>query len=134
MVAALLRSHPHHARATQAINGRLDTGETMLVVAHTLLETYSVLTRLPLPSRVGPSAALGAIEETFLTNGRVVAMRHEQYVYLLYDLVNGGTVGGQVYDASIAACARAAGATELLTFNEHHFRTFATDDFAIIVP
>ena len=134
MVPALFDAHPHHARAAAAINHRLGAGDTMLIVAHTLLETYSVLTRLPPPTRVEPRRALDAIEDTFLRNGTVVALRPEQYVQLLHDLVSGGTIGGQVYDAAIAACARAAGADVLLTFNERHFRPFATDVFAIVVP
>jgi predicted nucleic acid-binding protein len=106
----------------------------MIVVAHTLLETYSVLTRLPPPHRISASAALSAIEDTFLTKGTVVALQHEQYVHLLYELVNDGTVGGQVFDASIVACARLAGAEVIVTFNERHFRRFEGNGLTIEVP
>ncbi|MGE3270861.1 MAG: PIN domain-containing protein [Chloroflexota bacterium] len=134
MIAALLPEHRHHGRALQAINSRLDARHTMIVVAHTLLETYSSLTRMPAPSRVAPSVALSGIEDTFFTKGVVVAMRHDEYVQLMYRLVNGGTLGGQVYDAAIVACARSAGADELLTFNERHFRPFEGNGLAITVP
>jgi predicted nucleic acid-binding protein len=134
MVPALLRTHPHHARAATALNRHLDVGDRMVVVAHTLLETYSVLTRLPRPHRVSASVALRAIEDTFLTKAEVVALRHEQYVHLLYDLVRRETVGGQVFDAAIVACARLAGVDVILTFNERHFRRFEGDGLEIEVP
>jgi predicted nucleic acid-binding protein len=117
-----------------ALNGHLDAGDQMIVVAHTLLETYSVLTRLPKPHSISASVALGAIEDTFLTQGIVVALRHEQYVSLLYDLVNGDTVGGQVFDAAIVACARQAGVAVIVTFNERHFRRFEGNGLTIEVP
>src|SRR4051794_25992063 len=134
MVPMFLPEHVHHDRAVGAINRRLDAGDTMVIVAHTLLETYSTVTRLPVPSRVRPSDALAAIERSFLAQGIVVALRHEQYIFLLYDLVNRGTVGGQVYDAAIVACARQAGVTELLTLNERHFRRFEGDGLSVVVP
>ena len=134
MIPALLPNHVHHTRAVAAINGRLDSGETMRIVAHTILETYSTLTRMPPPFRVSASSALRAIEQTYLVQGTVVAWRSEEYVGLLHELANGGTVGGQVYDAAIAACARWAGADMILTFNERHCRPFASDDLAIVVP
>ena len=134
MVPALSPTHPHHARAVAALDRHVSAGDEMIVVAHTLLETYSVLTRMQPPHRVPASLALSAIEDTFFTHGTIVALRHDQYVSLLYDLVNGGTVGGQVYDAAIVACARQAGASVILTFNERHFQRFAGNGLSIEVP
>jgi predicted nucleic acid-binding protein len=39
-----------------------------------------------------------------------------------------------VYDAVIAACARLAGATTLLTFNERHFMALGEEGLEIVVP
>jgi len=86
------------------------------------------------PSRVSASVALTAIEQTYLAQGIVVALPEEQYVRLLSEMANSGVLGGQVYDAAIAACAKWAGADTILTFNEKHFRQFASDDLAIVVP
>jgi hypothetical protein len=80
------------------------------------------------------SAALSAIEDSFLVTSTVVALPHERYVSLLYDLVNGNVLGGQVFDAAIVACARLAGATVILTFNERHFRRFEGNGLTIEVP
>jgi hypothetical protein len=53
-------------RAASALNQHVDAGDEMIVAAHALLETYSVLTRLPAEHRLTASAALSAIEDSFL--------------------------------------------------------------------
>jgi len=49
MVALLLPWHEHHARAKAETERRLDDGEILVLAAHTLVEAYTVLTRLPAP-------------------------------------------------------------------------------------
>ena len=106
----------------------------MVIVAHTILETYSALTRMPVPSRVLPHDALQGIERTFLAQGRVAALGAQEYVQLLQEMANDRTLGGQVYDAAIVACARQAGVEVILTFNERHFRRFEGGGLTVEVP
>ena len=106
----------------------------MIIVAHTLLETYSSVTRMPPPMRVTPSDALVGIRDSFLSLGTVISLGQDEYVQLLQDMVSAGTVGGQVYDAAIAACARRADVDVILTFNERHFQRFACNGLSIEVP
>lgn len=134
MIPTLIAGHPHHTRAVVALGTRLDAGETMVIIGHTLLETYSSLTRMPLPSRVVPNIAWTAIRDTFLKDAHVVSLSSVQYVQLLSELVAQDALGGQVYDAAIIACARQAGVTELLTFNERHFRRVESDGLTVTVP
>ena len=134
MVAALLGEHEDRERAASAINERLDGGDTMLIVGHAVVETYSVLTRLPPPSHVAPADAHRAIERAFLAHGTVVTLDAAEYHALLREFVSRGVMGGQVYDAAIVACARARGADALLTFNERHFRRFEGNGLTIVVP
>lgn len=134
MVPTLLSTHEHHVRAVAALTARLDAGDTMVIIGHTLLETYSTLTRMPPPTRVSPTLALQSVTGTFLTIGQVVSLTPVQYVELLSTLMSDGILGGQVYDAAIVACARRAGVTELLTFNERHFRRFEGNGLTIVVP
>jgi hypothetical protein len=49
MVAAICGWHEHNERAARGLETRLDRGETMLIAAPALVETYAVLTRLPPP-------------------------------------------------------------------------------------
>ena len=61
MIPAILPEHEHHERAVTALNRHLAAGDQMIIVAHTLLETYSSVTRMPPPMRVTPSDALVGI-------------------------------------------------------------------------
>src|SRR2546429_7882148 len=114
MVASLLPEHVHHAWAVTTINDHLARGYSIILVGHTVLEAYSVLTRMPPPSRVSPADALRGLTDTFLANATIFAPDSNYYDQILGVLVGDGIVGGRVYDASIAACARAAGADVLL--------------------
>jgi predicted nucleic acid-binding protein len=134
MVAKLVVSHEHHERAVAALDRHLDAGASMLIVAHTLLEAYRTLTAMPRPHQIAPSAAWRAIDESFVARGAIVVLRREDYGQLMPGLAAAGTIGGQVYDASIAACARLAGAEILLTFNERHFRRFEGNGLTVEVP
>jgi len=134
MVAAVCSWHEHHDRAADAIESRLDRRERMIVAAPALIETYSVLTRLPTPHRLSPVAALSLVEANFLRRVRIVALDAEAYGILLRGAPAVGISGGRMYDAVIAACARKEGVQTLLTFNESHFRHFADPDLLVVVP
>jgi predicted nucleic acid-binding protein len=47
IVAAVSAWHEHYERAGAEIERRLTRGENLLLAAHSLVEAYSVLTRLP---------------------------------------------------------------------------------------
>ena len=66
MIAAVCTWHEHHDRAAEEIERRLERGETLFVAAHTLVEAYSVLTRLPPPYRLSPTDAFALIEANFI--------------------------------------------------------------------
>jgi predicted nucleic acid-binding protein len=134
MIAALLPEHPHNDRAVSALNRHLTAGDQMVIVGHTILETYSSITRMPPPLRVRPEDALLGITRSFLSLGTVVAPKPEDFEQLLQEMVDASTIGGQVYDAAIVACARLAGATIIVTFNERHFRRFEGNGLTIEVP
>jgi predicted nucleic acid-binding protein len=134
MVAKLVVTHEHHERAVAALDRHFDAGDRIVIVAHTLLEAYASLTTIPRPHRITPDAAWRALRETFVARGTIVALRAEDYEQLISDLATAGTIGGQVYDASIVECARLAGVDVLLTFNERHFRRFEGNGLTIEVP
>jgi len=134
IVATVVSTHVHHARAVAALDRHLDDGDRMVIVAHTLPEAFSTLTRSPAPLRRTPEEAARLIEANFLRHGAVVALEPAQYVTLLANLASQGIAGGQVYDPAIAACARLGGADVLLTFNSRHFERFAGDGLSIETP
>lgn len=93
----------------------------MLLAAHSLVECYSVLTRLPPPLRLPPGVAGQLIQVSFVARGAVISLSADQYVELLAKLAASGIAGGRTYDAVIAATARAADADVILTFNARDF-------------
>lgn len=135
VVALLSQRHEHHKRATGEIERRLDEGQVMVLAAHTLVETYAVLTRLPAPHRLSSSDCRALLEANFAPEMvEIVALSAEGYRRLIHEAPDGNLSGGRVYDAIIAACARSAGVDALLTFNERHFAQFSGADLAIVVP
>ncbi len=107
LVPALLSWHPAHSDA------RTSMSRIRAIPAHVLLETYSVLTRLPSPHRIAPGdagAVLGALRVDLLT------LPSKAHRALIAQLAVGTVRGGAVYDALVAATAR------------HHDLTLLTRD------
>ena len=121
MIAAVSAWDKRHAEASAAIKVRLARGERMSVAVHALIETYSVLTRLPRPYRLTPADAYYVLQGTFLARATVYALDAPAHVELLEELAKEDIGGGRVHDSVIAECARRAGAETLLTFNRRHF-------------
>jgi len=73
------------------------------LVAHAELETYSVLTRLPAPSRADPQLVAEYLRRRHPGARLVLDARSRRS--LVGDLGARGLAGGRVYDALIAATA-----------------------------
>ncbi len=106
----------------------------MVVVAPTLVEAYSVLTRLPSPHRLSPMEGLRLLEVSFMGGRQIFALSAGDYCGLLRAAPAQGVAGGGICDAVIARCGLAAGVDALLTFNERHFLRFAGQGMEIVVP
>jgi len=81
------------------------------VPAHVLVETYSVLTRLPPPHRAQSDIVTAFLTQRFRDTPLTLAPR--AWLRLLDQAAELGVTGGGVYDALVAATARHAGATLL---------------------
>jgi len=134
IVASVSSWHVHHVRAVEAIEDRLSRKERMVVAAATLVEAYSVLTRLPAPHRLAPEVALQLVDDNFAHSFTCVALSAADYRTLLRAAPPNGVAGGRIYDAIVAHSARKAGAKTLLTFNASDFAAFAGPDLTIVVP
>ena len=99
-VPLLLRSHTAHAAVRRHAAGR-----TPILTAHSLAETYSVLTRLPGDARVTADDAARLLETNFDTVLPVPATEVTALPRVLAPLA---IAGGAVYDALVALAARAA--------------------------
>lgn len=135
IIAVLCTWHEHHDRATRAIEQRLDEGGTLVVAAPGLIEAYAVLTRLPPPHRLSPSNSEALLTANFMNDAiELMALGTDEYDRLLRDAPRRGIAGGAIYDGVILACALAARANVLLTFNQRQFELLAAGEIDIVVP
>ena len=106
LIAGFVPTHPFHSRAARRLAAVRRDGR---LVAHTLAETYAVLTAPGGPYRAGPEAVVDYLEQ-FL--GRPpAALSGSAYADHVRRLSRLALAGGAVYDALIALTATDAGAT-----------------------
>ncbi len=124
LVAAISSWHEHHERTRAELDRRSNRGDTLVLAAHSLAETYAVLTRLPAARRLRPVDALAAIEANWRT-ARVVHLTATETWTALRAAAEVGVSGGRTYDALIARAALKADAATILTWNVRDFAPFA---------
>jgi predicted nucleic acid-binding protein len=105
LIAAFATWHDGHESAVRALNRGVH------LIAHTALETYSVLTRLPTPHRVEPVAVHAYLAD--LTSSDYLTLDARSHRGLIDHLAEHGVAGGATYDALVGLTAKAAGATLL---------------------
>jgi predicted nucleic acid-binding protein len=133
LVAAIQSWHTEHERALRAVGEALE-GEVVVVPLHVLLESYSVLTRMPKPLRLSPETALDLLARTVRDKAEVVELDGESAFELVGTFPERDISGGAVYDAVIAEAAVRAGASILLTLNRRDFERIAPPGLEIVQP
>jgi len=133
LIAAMQSWHTEHERCLAAV-GRLLEVPPVIVPLHVLLETYSVLTRVPKPLRLSPKHALAMLDQTLRGKAKVAGFDGDTAFDLLRGFRNRAITGGAVYDALIAEVVFQAGARSLLTLNRQHFERVAPEGLEIVEP
>lgn len=100
-LALVREADPAHEAVGAAVQGR-----TLGLSGHALVETFSVLTRLPGEARVSASLAARIIASAFPAS---VALPSEQFLRAAELFASAGIAGGAVYDGLVALAARTAG-------------------------
>lgn len=100
--------------------------ETTACGAHTLAETYSVLSRLPGAKKRRPEYASFLIDQ-IVARVTVYSLTPEEYAATIRIAASKSLAGGIIYDALLLACARKSQAERIYTWNEKHFRIVAPD-------
>ncbi len=114
LVAAFASWHESHSAAQEALRGAR-------LVAHSVVETYSVLTRLPPPHRVVPDLAARFLRQ--VTTDAPLTLPAEEIAGLPELLSGRGISGGAAYDALIAVTAVRHGA-ELVSLDSRAAATY----------
>ncbi|TAL44312.1 MAG: type II toxin-antitoxin system VapC family toxin [Salinibacterium sp.] len=96
-VALLMSTHEAHGAVKAALGGHQP-----VLAAHSLVETYSVLTRLPGDARARPADVVTAIDSNF---GHTAVLSVETQGQLHEIFAQAGVQGGAVYDGIVALTA-----------------------------
>jgi predicted nucleic acid-binding protein len=115
LVAGFATWHEGHETAVRALS------RGVRLIAHTAVETYSVLTRLPPPHRVAPVAVRAYLVD--IASSDYLTLDGRSHRGLIDHLAEHGVTGGATYDALVGLTAKAAGAT-LLTRDARALRTY----------
>jgi predicted nucleic acid-binding protein len=127
LVAAFLRSHPHHNSARPVLE-RIKAGQDQgFVAAHSLAEAYAVLTRLPGSNQVAPAIAWQLISENVVKNFTIMTLTSKEYAQTLEKASADGVEGGKTYDALLLAAAAKSQVDRIYTANVRHFQGLAED-------
>jgi len=125
LVAVLIQIHPAHDRVMSWL--RQAKIGTRLIAAHSLAELYSILTTYPIRPRISPAAAQQMIDQSILSTFEIVQLSGVDYTTVIAYLARQGITGGATYDALILSAAVKAGADQIVTLNERHFRRIRPD-------
>jgi predicted nucleic acid-binding protein len=124
LIPSFYGDHPHHDDCIRVLD-TLHT-HTGLCGSHSLVEAYSSLTRMPGKYRVSAERAqlfIASLREKL----QAVALNETEYSEMLDRCASLDIVGGSVYDAVLAHCAKKAHADVLVTWNVRHFVRFDED-------
>lgn len=114
-IALVTKSHPAHRDVLDA-----SREQKRGLAGHALMETYSVLTRLPGSQRLGAAAAQRVIQRAFPES---VALPEEVALHAVDTLAAVGIAGGAVYDGLVGLASFAAN-RPLLSIDNRAARTY----------
>jgi predicted nucleic acid-binding protein len=115
-IAAFATWHEMHEPAHELVRTQPS------IPSHALLETYSVLTRLPAPFRAAADVVGAFLEQSFSSDVRLTLDTKAQ-ASLVDSLLDLGVTGGAVYDG-LNALTTKAGNGELMTLDRRALTTY----------
>ena len=119
IVAAFWGDHPQHQQSADLL--KTCTPTTAFCAAHSVAETYSVLTRLPVKPPIPTEQALLFIRE-IQDRFTVVTLTGKEYFATVERLAESGLAKSYIYDGLIMSAAAKSGADIVYTWDIGHFR------------
>jgi predicted nucleic acid-binding protein len=118
LVPVFYGDHVHHKASLDLfISFNKSTG---CCGAHSLVEVYSTLIRMPGKHRISGEQAMlfiGSIQERL----SIISLSGDEYAEALQASASLGIAGGGIYDAMLAHCAIKAKAENIYTWNVRHY-------------
>jgi predicted nucleic acid-binding protein len=118
LVPVFYGDHPHHAACLDLFVRH--TKDDVCCGAHSLVEVYSTLTRMPGKHRISAEHALLFIGD-IQSRLTLIALTGDEVAAALADAAACGITGGSIYDAMLAHCALKANAKTIFTGNVRHY-------------
>jgi len=131
LVSALYPKHPAHSVCLPWLVRAVKGSDEGVVHLHTLAETFSVLSGMPVNPRISPASAR-AMLWTNLERFEIVALDASGYWDTLERMTQLHLNGGAVFDGLLAEAALKARADTLLTLNAKHFVRLGEDVAKIV--
>ena len=133
IVPALVELHADHSRCFALLERILTGKDDGFLSAHSLAETYAILTKLPPPFRHSPAEALLSIQENLLNHFQSIALTASEYSSLVNESAIHGIQGGTIYDALLLKCAAKEKLGKIYTLNLRHFRSVAPPELGPLI-
>ena len=124
IVAGLVTSHPHHARAVVWLEAAASHRIDAQLCSHGIAEAWAVLTRLPLNPRLG-GAEVRLVLQRLRQHVRTIPLEGARYDLALERCVDRGLRSGAIFDALHLVAAEESGAEVFLTLNIRDFERLA---------
>jgi predicted nucleic acid-binding protein len=124
LVAAFYGDHQHHDASLDVFIRFAK--KDVCCGAHSLVEVYSSLTRMPGRNRISAEQAMLFVNDV-RERLTLVALTPDEYVETLGSHARQGIIGGAIYDALLAKCALKARAEKLFTWNTRHYEQFGPE-------
>ena len=125
-IAALHANHPNNTAACLWLNRVLPKNE-IIIAEHSLLETYSVLTRLPVKWRLTPAETILLIKNNIKDQITIVHFPNKNFMFWIDKTALNNIEGGQIYDSYIIKTLISAKVDAIATFNISHFSNLIND-------
>ena len=132
LVATVCTWHEHHARTCSEIERRAGAGQELVLAAHSMAETYAVLTRLPSRYRLRAADTLSLLGANW-GETPLIHLTGREVWKALEAAKRRNLFGGRTYDVLLARAALKAEASTLLTWNLRHFEAFQ-DEIEVLTP
>ena len=120
-MAAFVNAHPKHENCLPWLQKVKKKEMVGIISVHSLIEIYSILTKLPLSPRINTSLALNLIKENILEDFELIPYGKKDYIDLLDELSHSNIAGGASYDGLILNAAKKANVDKILTLNVNDF-------------
>lgn len=134
LVPALVDQLSNHKSSFAVFSSFTVDEHTAYCSTHSIAETYSVLTALPLPKRISSIEARMLIEESILARLVVMEIGKSEYLNAIENVSSKGLTSGIIYDALHAEAAKQASCSRIYTYNIEHFEALAPKGITVTSP